>query len=175
VPLVLPVAIWLWLGAARLASGANLGIARGFVRGYEDSPPLIRVTAFLLVLVGAIHLTLVPGHLGLDAGLALLFALDGVAFLATGIVVFVAERWRAWAAALLVATLAAYLFWLGAGREETDLVGATTYVIELVSLGVIWIAPDATTAQGVPDEPTSARASTAASGYRGELTPGGRP
>jgi hypothetical protein len=175
VPLVLPLAIWLLLGAARLASGANLGIARSFIRGYEDSPPLTRVTAFLLVLAGAIHLVLVPGHLGQDAGLAFLFDLDGVAFLGAGIAAFVADRWRAPAAALLVATLAAYVFWLGAGREQADLVGATTYVVELIALGVIWIAPETTPARGVPGELTSARASTAASGYRRELTPGGRP
>jgi hypothetical protein len=175
VPLVLPVAIWLLLGAARLASGANLGIARSFVRGYEDSPPLTRITAFLLVLAGAIHLALVPGHLGPDAGLSLLFALDGVAFLGVGIAAFVADRWRSWAAALLVATLAAYLNWLGTGREGADLVGATTYVVELIALGVIWIAPEATPATEVPDGLTTARASTADAGYRGELTPGGRP
>ena len=115
-----------------------------------------------------------PPTMGLTS-LALLFALAGVAFLAAGIAAFVAGWWRAAAAALLVATLAAYLFWLGTGREEPDLVGATTYVVELIALGVIWIAPEAPPAPVVPNRLTSARASAANPGYRGEPTQGGRP
>jgi hypothetical protein len=144
VPLVLPLAIWLFLWIIRLAARANLGIARHFVSAYEDAPSLTRAAAFLLVLAGAIHLALVPGHL--TAPLA-------------------------W----LVATLAAYLFFLGAGLEVADLVGIATYVVELIVLGVIWIAPEATPAREVPDELTSAGASIAHSGYRVEPTPGGRP
>jgi hypothetical protein len=173
VPLVLPVAVWVFLWIVRLAARADLEIARHFVCAYEDAPPLTRITAFLLVLAGAIHLALVPGHLA--ARLAWLFALDGVAFLGVGIAAFVAGRWRAWAAALLVATLAAYLFSLSAGLEGADLVGIATYVVELIALGVIWITPEATPAREVPDKLTSARASTANAAYRGEPTPGGRP
>jgi hypothetical protein len=132
-----------------LAARAGLGIARRFVRGYEDAPPLTRVTAFLLVVAGAIHLALVPGHVAHP--LAWLFALNGVAFLGVGIAAFVAGRWRPWAAALLVATLAAYLFSLGAGLEVADLVGIAAYVTELVALGMIWIVHEVAPRQGGPE------------------------
>lgn len=150
VPLVLPVVIWLFLRVIRLAARADVGIAHRFVREYEDSPPLTRVAAFLLVLAGAIHLSLVPEHLGRGTILALLFAANGVAFLLVGIAAFVRDRWRPWAASLLVATIAAYLFYLGTGREAADLVGTTTYVVELIALGVIWIAHDAAPTRAVP-------------------------
>jgi hypothetical protein len=48
-------------------------------------------------------------------------------------------------------------------------------VVELIALGVIWIAPEAMPAREVPDELTTARASTAITAYRGERPPGGRP
>jgi hypothetical protein len=176
VPLALPVAIWLFRRAAALAARADLGSARRFVHAYEDSPPLTRVAAFLLVLAGAIHLALVPGHLAEVPKLAGLFALNGAAFLGIGLAAFVTERWRPWAATLLAATLAAYLFSLGTGREEADLVGTATYLVELIALGVIWVAPepglpregrDPAMAVGARDERSGER--------RDELTGVGRP
>ena len=138
-PLLLPLALWLFLGIVELAAKANLSGARGFQREIETASPLARTTAVLLALAGIIHLTLVPGHLAADGGLAILFAVDGVALVGVGVAVFVWRRWRAVAAVLLGMTLAAYLYYLGSGRENPDLVGTLTYLVELVTLGLVWI------------------------------------
>jgi hypothetical protein len=139
VPLLLPPGIWCFLEIVELAARVDLPLAQKFRRGYAGSSSLTRAIALLLVLAGAVHLALAPGHLGVDQPLALLFALNGIAFLGLGIWPFVGARWRPMAAGLLGATLVAYLFYLGSGRESPDLVGTATYLIELVTLGLVWI------------------------------------
>ncbi|MGH2458882.1 MAG: hypothetical protein ACRDIY_08440 [Chloroflexota bacterium] len=138
-PLFLPLAIWMFLSIVELAAKADLPGARRCQRGLEAASPLTRTTAFLLALAGAIHVALVPGHLGEDGSLAVLFALNGITFVGVGIAAFVWRRWRPVAAVLLAATLAAYLYYLGSGREDLDLVGTVTYLVELVTLGLVWI------------------------------------
>lgn len=139
VPLLLPLAVWIFMGIVELAARANLPGARVFQRGFAAASPLARTTAILLALAGIIHLALVPGHLAADGSLAVLFAVDGAALVGAAVAAFVWRRWRAVAAALLGITLAAYLYYLGSGREDPDLVGALTYLAELVTLGLVWI------------------------------------
>ncbi len=141
-PLLLPLAVWAFIQVVDFAARANLASGRRFQRGFDGASPLARVTGLLLALAGVIHLALVPGHLAVDGGLAILFALNGVAFVGVAIAVFVARRWRPAAATLLVMTLAAYLYYLGTGREDPDLIGALTYLVELVALGLVWIPRD---------------------------------
>ncbi len=148
VPLLVPLAIWAFFGVVELSARAGSSTARRLLCGYQCSSSLTRLTALLLVLAGAVHLALVPGHLEGDRPLAMAFALDGAAFLAVGIAAFVWDRWRRVAATLLGATLAAYLFYLGSGREGPDLVGTATYLVELVALGLIWIPRGSALAAG---------------------------
>ena len=145
VPLVLPLAIGAFLGTINLAARANLSAASQFRRGYAVSPPVTRVIAVLLVLAGAIHLALVPGHFVEDRGLAILFLLNGATFLFLGIGTSIWKRWRSAAAMLLAATLVAYSFFIGGGREEFDLVGASAFLIELVALALVWRASPSST------------------------------
>lgn len=147
-PLLLPAALWVFFRGMELAARAGVPMARHFLGGYGRSSSLTRLTALLLALAGAIHLALVPGHLEGDRPLAMMFALDGTAFLVVAIAAFVWDRWRRVAATLLGATLAVYLFYLGSGREGPDLVGTATYLVELVGLGLIWIPRGSALAAG---------------------------
>ncbi len=147
-PLLLPAALWVFFRGVELAARAGVPAAQHFLGGYGRSSSLTRLAALLLVLAGAVHLALVPGHLAGNRLLAMEFALDGAAFLAVGIAAFVWDRWRRVAATFLGATLAAYLFYLGSGREGPDLVGTATYLVELVALGLIWIPRGSALAAG---------------------------
>lgn len=151
VPLLLPLVVGAFFGVVELAARANLRIAHRFLRDFERSTPLTRVTALLLALAGAIHLALVPGHLNGDGTLALGFALDGAALVVAGLAAFILDRWQSIATVLLGASLVAYLFYLGSGREAPDLVGTTTYLVELVALGMAWIPRESSIAERVRD------------------------
>ncbi|HEY8746307.1 MAG TPA: hypothetical protein VIU62_24715 [Chloroflexota bacterium] len=69
-------------GLVNRAAASGNPLARRCRYAYDRSTWLTRVTATLLLLVGTIHLTLIPAHLVEAPTTALLFALNGLAFTA---------------------------------------------------------------------------------------------
>jgi hypothetical protein len=140
-PLVVPVIVWAFFLAVDRLDRSGLDLATRFVAGYAASPLLVRVVAVLMLLAGVSHLLLVPAHLDGDPTLALLFELNGIAYAAIAAGAFIWRRWRLAAGLLSLATLAAYLDFLIAGREGLDEIGLLCYMLELVILALVWI-PD---------------------------------
>ena len=133
--LIVPIA-WLVLRELRLRAG-NRGWAARFLSGYGAALALTKMSAALILVSGAVHLALVPGHLG-DKGLtALLFLMDGLALVAVSLMAFTTTWWRRLARWLLLANLFAYVVWTVAGWEASDQVGIATKLVELVALGMV--------------------------------------
>ncbi len=145
VPLVLPLAIWLFLKLARHVAAGSNGLTRRFMDGYDASSSTTRVAAVLMLLTATIHLALVPTHAQDDPQLAKLFAINGALFIAAAIAVFTWRWWRPFAAALLVLTILAYVSYIAKGREDADQIGLATKLIEVLALGLV-LAPATTTA-----------------------------
>jgi hypothetical protein len=95
-------------------------------------------TTVLLLATAFIHLSLVPEHISASPALGRLFLFDGLGFL---FMAYSSTRqsnwWRLPAAALLAATIAAYLAVVLKGQETVDDVGVATKFIELLALGLI--------------------------------------
>jgi hypothetical protein len=155
-PLVVPVVVWVFFFVANRLAESGVPLAAQFLAGYEESPPLARIVAALLLLAGVSHLLLVPTHLKGDSTLALLFELNGLAFVLVAAAVFVWAPWRLAAGLLTLATLVSYLDYLIAGRESLDEVGILCYLLELVILALVWI-PDYNGAKAQPDSARSDR------------------
>ena len=98
------------------------------------------LTTSLLLATALVHLTLVPEHLAEDPTLGRLFLLDAIGFLAMAYLSRKqANWWRAPAAALLVATIVAYLVVVLKRQEAVDDLGIATKFVELLALGmVLW-------------------------------------
>jgi hypothetical protein len=92
-----------------------------------------RWAAALLAVAGAIHIGLPLGHGGAVA--TVLFLGSGAAYCWLALRVLTGRRWRGAAAALVLATLVAYLITLARG-EEADQVGLATALVELAALGL---------------------------------------
>src|SRR5581483_3496472 len=75
-PLLLPVAIWLFLRLARGRAAAGHVEAQRWLAGYDAATPVQRAAAIALLVAGAVHLGLVPGHWAEARGLAVLFLLN---------------------------------------------------------------------------------------------------
>ncbi|MHB8574013.1 MAG: hypothetical protein ACYDCQ_01655 [Dehalococcoidia bacterium] len=149
--LLAPAVAWGFLKLTRVAASHGFGPAVRFTRGYDEASPVTRAAALLLFVTGFIHLGLVPGHATVDPLFAQLFALNGLAFVGVAIGALLVRRWRPFAAALLVATVIAYLTQVGGHNEDADAVGMLTKLIELIALGLVL----------VPDRVTSPRSSSA--------------
>lgn len=131
--IALPVA-WCVL---RVLSALQPRCACCFLERYAAASRVTRLCAALLLVTGAIHLALIPAHLQAEPGRAVLFAADGVLFMAFALLSVVVRRWRPWAAALLVATILAYLRDVHLGFEAVDQVGLISTVIEITALGLV--------------------------------------
>ena len=93
--------------------------------------------AWLLVFTGGVHIGLAFGHAASQPFLALLFSVNGVAYL-----MLVALRrgrwwWRPVTGLLLLGTIVAYLVFVGSGREKPDPVGVLDKLVELLALGLV--------------------------------------
>jgi hypothetical protein len=93
------------------------------------------LTALLLCTAG-VHLGLAVGHASTLPVLSVLFVLNGLAYLAL-LALPRGRWWRRATAALLLATIVAYLVYVGAGREAPEPVGAADKLIEIVALGLV--------------------------------------
>ena len=94
------------------------------------------VLAFLLVCTAGVHLGLAVGHAATSPILSILFVLDALAYLAL-VALPRASWWRPAAAALLLATILAYLVYVGSGREAPEPVGVADKLLEVVALGLV--------------------------------------
>jgi hypothetical protein len=135
-PFLLPAAIWLFLRFVRgRADGGQTGAVR-WLAGYDAATPTQKAASLALLVAGAVHLGLVPGHWAEARGLAVLFLLNAVCFAIAGVAVFHERWWRPFAIVLIVATLLAYIQQIGAGKEMLDQVGVLTLLDELLALGL---------------------------------------
>jgi len=118
----------------RLLAGRRVAWAVRVTQAYDTAPSITKLAAALMLLTGAIHLALVPGHEGITG---MLFVIDGLGFIGFAIAAFTTTWWRRPAVAWLVATIVAYLVWVIAGWETPDQVGIACKLIELVALGLL--------------------------------------
>ena len=115
---------------------AVLVVRRG--RKHRTQPGTVQIACVLMAVTGVVHLSLIPDHLATDPLTSVLFLFNGVAFLALA----GAVRWRWWrlsSAALLVATILGYLFYVDFRLEAPDQVGLATKVIEFAALGMVLV------------------------------------
>lgn len=105
-------------------------------RRLESLPVSTSLASLILLLTGTIHISLVPGHLEQPV-LAVSFAAAGIAsgFLASALLI--SYRWRAPAALLLLALLAAYGWTRITGFEGIDVLGLVTGAIEVLGLALL--------------------------------------
>ncbi|HSS94780.1 MAG TPA: hypothetical protein VLR46_12455 [Candidatus Dormibacteraeota bacterium] len=101
-------------------------------------PGTVQAAAVLMAVSGGVHLALVRHHVATEPLTALLFVLNGLAF----IVLAASFTWRWWrlaSAGLLITTVLAYLVYVGAGFEGPDQVGIATKLIEVTALGLVLV------------------------------------
>lgn len=135
-PLALPVAIWLVLAWMRGRTEGGSNVARRFMRRYDASSTAEKLAACLLLVAGAVHLGLAPGHWSADHTLAELFLVNAVCFFIVGAGVFIESWWRPAAIVLVVLTLLAYVSQIAAMKEGVDQVGVLTLLVEVAALGL---------------------------------------
>ena len=105
---------------------------------HRSAPATVQIACVLMAVTGAVHLALVPEHLAGDALTAVLFFLNGVAFIALAAMVR-ARWWRPATVALIALTVFGYLVYVVFGLEGPDQVGIATKVVELTALGMILV------------------------------------
>jgi hypothetical protein len=135
-PLLLPLAIWLFLPFVRGRASAGSTFARRWLNGYEAATPVQHAAAALLLIAGLAHLGLVPGHWSEERGLTLLFAVNSACFVAVGLAVYLERWWKPSAIVLIVLTLLGYLAYVAGGKENLDPVGVITLMVEVAALGL---------------------------------------
>ncbi len=104
-------------------------------RSRHRVPGTVQAASVMMAVAGAIHLGLVPSHLG-EPVTAVLFVLNGTAYIALS-QAFTWRHWRLASAALITATLLGYLLWIALGLDQPDQVALTTKILELTALGLV--------------------------------------
>jgi hypothetical protein len=97
----------------------------------------VRAACVLMFVVGAIHMGLVPSHLG-EPVTAWLFVADGVTYIALSLL----SNWRWWrpaSAALVATSLVGYIAYIAIGLDSPDQVSIATKLLELVTLGLVLV------------------------------------
>lgn len=123
--------------AAGLAALPIALVALRLRRSSRVVPGTVLAASVLMVMSGAIHLALVPGHAN-EPVTATLFVLNAAAFF----VLSQAYTWRWWrllSAGLISSTLLAYLVYVVRGLEGPDQVAIATGLIELLALGLVLV------------------------------------
>ena len=119
--LALPIALMaLWLRPAR-----------------HSVPGTVQAAAVLMTVAGAIHLGLVPSHLGERVTVAL-FVINGIAYIGLA-AAFTWRWWRLASSALLLMTVFGYLGFIALGFDSPDQVALTTKLLELITLGLVLV------------------------------------
>jgi len=133
------VAALAWLLAVRLVP------SQGCRRRYAAAPGSVRTAALLMIVTAGVHLALAPHDLRDSPFTSLAFVANAAGFATVAVATFGAWWWRWAAAALLVATIAAYLLSVLIGLEGPDQVGIATKLVEVTALGLALVP--------VPHEP----------------------
>ncbi len=128
------VFVFVGLRLLRWLAGRRVAWAARWATTVDAASGMTKVVAALMVVSGAIHLALVPGHEGITG---ILFVIDGVGFMALAIAAFLTTWWRRVAAFWLSATIVAYIVWIMAGWETPDQVGIACKLVELIALGLV--------------------------------------
>jgi len=100
-------------------------------------PGTAQAAAVLMAVCGAIHLGLVPSHLG-EPFTALLFVINGIAYIGLSLA-FTWRHWRLASCTLIVATILGYLGFIAFGFDSPDQVAVSTKLIELTALGLLLV------------------------------------
>ncbi|MDQ6945065.1 MAG: hypothetical protein M3256_02070 [Actinomycetota bacterium] len=135
--LYLPILMFVFVMAMQAGTLANIPLAKRFSRGYRTAGPAAQLTALAMAMTATVHLSLAPTHFAEDHALGVLFALNGIAFAAIVLGVYLSHFWRVPALALLTATLLAYGFYILTGRESVDPIGIFTKLVELSAAALI--------------------------------------
>ena len=129
-------ALMLALAGLEVSAGRGWPPAAALRTRIEMAPGEARVAALLMVLAGAVHLGLVPGHLG-DPVYVASFAASGLALPLLALAYVADARWRPHAALVLAGVIFAYGLTRVAGLEGIDALGVATAAVELAALGLI--------------------------------------
>ncbi len=100
-------------------------------------PGTAQAVAVLMAVCGAIHLGLVPSHLG-EPITAALFVFNGVAYIALS-AAFTWRYWRLASFSVLTATILGYLGFIAFGFDTPDQIAVATKLIELTALGLLLV------------------------------------
>jgi hypothetical protein len=100
-------------------------------------PGTVQAAAVLMTVAGAIHLGLVPSHLGEPITIGL-FVMDGIAYIGLA-AAFTWRWWRLAASALLLMTVFGYLVFIALGFDSPDQVALATKLLELITLGLVLV------------------------------------
>jgi hypothetical protein len=100
-------------------------------------PGTAQAAAVLMAVCGAIHLGLVPSHLG-EPITAALFVFNGLAYIGLSLA-FTWRYWRLAAFSLLTATILGYLGFIAFGFDSPDQVAVSTKLVELTALGLLLV------------------------------------
>jgi hypothetical protein len=100
-------------------------------------PGTLQAASVLMTVAGAIHLGLVPSHLG-ERITAALFVANGCAYLVLA-QAFIWRWWRPASIALITATIVGYLGFIVSGFDTPDQVALATKLVELTALGLILV------------------------------------
>ena len=158
--LYLPVALLSILTLIAVAARAGSAMARGCEAAYLAGSPALKLAALFMLVSATIHFALIPEHICAqwtprmpfscphsmpmmgemqEPYTAMLFALDGIGLAGTSVLMFFNAAWKAAAVSVLVATILAYGYYLGSGREEADAIGIATKLIEVTAIALIVI------------------------------------
>jgi hypothetical protein len=106
-------------------------------RARKSVPGTIQIASVLMTVAGAIHLGLVPSHLG-ERITEALFVLNGIAYIGLA-QMFTWRWWRPAASALVLMTIFGYLGFIALGFDTPDQVALATKLLELITLGLILV------------------------------------
>ena len=126
----------LGLYAGLLAVPVALLVLR-FRSSRHSVPGTVQAASVLMTVAGAIHLGLVPSHLG-ERITAALFVMNGIAYIALA-QAFTWRLWRLAASALLLMTVFGYLGFIALGFDTPDQVALATKLLELITLGLVLV------------------------------------
>ena len=137
--LTAPLAV-LTLGGTQLAANLRFAPATWALARASAAPASARLASLLLLLAGAVHAGLIPGHLE-EPMFAVAFLAAAVTMVGAAVgALITAPWWKPVSAGLLLAALAVYVATRIAGIEAVDSLGVATTIVEVTALAVV-LAP----------------------------------
>ena len=129
-----PVVIVLAVLACRLLAGRGSTAARAVTTRLDQLTVGARVAVVACLIGAAVHAAIVPTHWAQERTMAILFGVAAMGFVVVALLaLLVTPGWRAASIGMLVATTAAYVYYLMIEGESADLVGVVTTTLELAA------------------------------------------